>query len=216
MNSPTGRRATARCRAPRAILGTPTASPAARVPAAPPRSPAALCGVVGFKPSFASVPLDGVFPLASSLDHVGPIANHVEDARLLFEVIAGRTCASLANPGPLRVGWITSGSFGPVDAELDSQVYQAAQQLFGEGLQEVDELEQLSAEMKATLQVLQRAEAFNVHAERMQSAPHTFEDEVRERLELSCEVRGWQYIRAQSSQARLKAAMAQVFKRYDL
>src|SRR5450830_1237862 len=160
--------------------------------------------------------LDGVFPLASSLDHVGPIANHVEDARLLFEVIAGRTCASLANPGPLRVGWITSGSFGPVDAELDSQVYQAAQQLFGEGLQEVDELEQLSAEMKATLQVLQRAEAFNVHAERMQSAPHTFEDEVRERLELSCEVRGWQYIRAQSSQARLKAAMAQVFKRYDL
>src|SRR5450830_1241089 len=220
MNSPTGRRATARCRAPRAILGTPTASPAARVPAAPPRSPAAWCrwrwvpipvgrsvfrrrcAAVGFKPSFASVPLDGVFPLASSLDHVGPIANHVEDARLLFEVIAGRTCASLANPRPLRVGWITSGSFGPVDAELDSQVYQAAQQLFGEGLQELDELEQLSADMKATLQVLQRAEAFNVHAERMQSAPHTFEDEVRERLELSCEVRGWQYIRAQSSQAR--------------
>ena len=180
------------------------------------RIPAALCGVVGFKPSFASVPLDGVFPLASSLDHVGPIANHVEDARLLFEVIAGRTCTPLANPRPLRVGWIKSGSFGPVDAELDSQVYQAAQQLFGEGLQEVDELEQLSADMKATLQVLQRAEAFNVHAERMQSAPHTFEDEVRERLELSCEVRGWQYIRAQSSQARLKAAMAQVFKRYDL
>lgn len=179
------------------------------------RIPAALCAVVGFKPSFASVPLQGVFPLSSSLDHVGPIANHVEDARLLFEVVAGRVCAPAANPRPLRVGWITSGSFGPVDAELDRQVYQAAQQLFGEALQDTAELEPLAAAMKDTLLVLQRAEAFDVHAERMQDAPHTFEQEVRERLELSHEVRGWQYIRALASQARLKAAMARLFEHYD-
>lgn len=179
------------------------------------RIPAALCGVVGFKPSFASVPVEGVFPLASSLDHVGPIANNVEDARLLFEVVAGRACAPLANPRPLRVGWISTGSFGPVDAELDRQVYQAAQRLFGEALQDTAELVPLAAEMKDTLLVLQRAEAFNVHAERMQEAPHTFEQEVRERLELSREVRGWQYIRAKASQVRLKAAMARVFEHYD-
>lgn len=180
------------------------------------RIPAALCGAVGFKPSFASVPLAGVFPLASSLDHVGPIANHVEDARLLFEVIAGRAGAPLVDTRPLRVGWITSGSFGPVDVELERQVYQAAQQLFGEGLQAVDDLQRLSAEMKDTLLMLQRAEAYDVHAERMQHAPQMFEQEVRERLELSREVRGWQYIRAQASQVRLKAMMAQVFERYDL
>jgi aspartyl-tRNA(Asn)/glutamyl-tRNA(Gln) amidotransferase subunit A len=180
------------------------------------RIPAALCGTVGFKPSFASVPLQGVFPLASSLDHVGPIANHVEDARLLFEVVAGRACAPDADSRPLRVGWITTGSFGPVDAELDRQVYQAAQQLFGEALQETTELAPLAAAMKDTLLVLQRAEAFEVHAERMQEAPHTFEPEVRERLELSREVRGWQYIRAQAGQARFKAAMARLFERYDL
>lgn len=179
------------------------------------RIPAALCGAVGFKPSFASVPVEGVFPLASSLDHVGPIANYVEDARLLFEVVAGRVCAPEANPRPLRVGWISSGSFGPVDAELDRQVYQAAQQLFGEALQDTTELVPLATEMKDTLLVLQRAEAFNVHAERMQEAPHTFEPEVRERLELSREVRGWQYIRARESQLRLKAAMARVFEHYD-
>jgi Asp-tRNA(Asn)/Glu-tRNA(Gln) amidotransferase A subunit family amidase len=180
------------------------------------RIPAALCGTVGFKPSFASVPLQGVFPLASSLDHVGPIANHVEDARLLFEVVAGRACAPDAEPRPLRVGWITSGSFGPVDAELDRQVYQAAQQLFGEALQETAELAPLASGMKDTLLVLQRAEAFEVHVERMQEAPHAFEQEVRERLELSREVRGWQYIRAQAGQARFKAAMARLFENYDL
>ena len=62
----------------------------------------------GFKPSFASVPLDGIFPLSSSLDHVGPIASSVEDARLLFEVIAGRPVAKAPDVHSLRVGWITS------------------------------------------------------------------------------------------------------------
>ena len=169
----------------------------------------------GFKPSFAAVPLEGVFPLSSSLDHVGPIANYVEDARLLFEVLVGRACAPALNPRPLRVGWITCGSFGPVDAEVNRQVCQAAQQLFGEALQDTAQLQPLAADMKDTLLVLQRAEAFEVHAERMHEAPQLFDQEVRERLELSEEVRGWHYIRAQAGQARLKAAMADVFEHYD-
>ena len=180
------------------------------------RIPSALCGTVGFKPSFACVPVDGVFPLSSSLDHVGPIANHVEDARLLFEVLAGRAGTPATHPQPLRVGWITCPSFGPVDADVHQQVYGAAQQLFGDALQETDELHHLAAGMKDTLLTLQRAEAFEVHAERMRDAPHKFEQEVRERLEVSEEVRGWQYIRAQASQARYKAAMARLFEHYDL
>lgn len=180
------------------------------------RIPSALCGTVGFKPSFACVPVDGVFPLSSSLDHVGPIANHVEDARLLFEVLAGRAGTPATNPQPLRVGWITCPSFGPVDADVHQQIYGAAQQLFGDALQETDELHHMAAGMKDTLLTLQRAEAFEVHAERMRDAPHKFEQEVRERLEVSEEVRGWQYIRAQASQAQYKAAMARLFEDYDL
>lgn len=180
------------------------------------RIPSALCGTVGFKPSFACVPVDGVFPLSSSLDHVGPIANHVEDARLLFEVLAGRAGTPATHPQPLRVGWMTCPSFGPVDADVHQQVYGAAQQLFGDALQETDELHHLAAGMKDALLTLQRAEAFEVHAERMRDAPHKFEQEVRERLEVSEEVRGWQYIRAQASQAQYKAAMARLFEHYDL
>ncbi len=180
------------------------------------RIPSGLCGAVGFKPSYGSVPLDGVFPLSSSLDHVGPIANCVEGARLLFEVLSGRVCAPAApEPRPLRVGWITSGSFGPVDAQVEQQVYQAAQQLFGNALQEVEDLASQAAGMKDTLLMLQRAEAYDVHAERMQQAAQLFEAEVRERLELSQEVRGWQYIRAQAAHQQYHAHMAQLFERYD-
>ncbi|MQT60791.1 amidase, partial [Pseudomonas sp. FSL R10-0399] len=181
------------------------------------RIPAALCGVVGFKPSYAAVPLEGVFPLSSSLDHAGPIANSVEDARLLFEVLSGKACAATATePRAVRVGWIRSGSFGPVDVAVDQQVYQAAKQVFGDTLHEVTELAAMAAGMKETLLMLQRAEAYDVHAERMQEAPQLFDQEVRERLELSQEVRGWQYIRAQRAQQQYQAQMERLFEDYDL
>jgi aspartyl-tRNA(Asn)/glutamyl-tRNA(Gln) amidotransferase subunit A len=51
--------------------------------------PAALCGVVGWKPTAARVPLDGVLPLAPSLDSVGPLANGVADCALLDALMAG-------------------------------------------------------------------------------------------------------------------------------
>lgn len=53
------------------------------------RSPAAQCGCVGLKPSYGLVPHTGVFGLAPSLDHVGPLARSVRDCARAFEVIAG-------------------------------------------------------------------------------------------------------------------------------
>jgi aspartyl-tRNA(Asn)/glutamyl-tRNA(Gln) amidotransferase subunit A len=54
------------------------------------RIPSALCGVVGLKPTFGRVSVHGVFPLAPSFDHVGPIARSALDAALILECIAGR------------------------------------------------------------------------------------------------------------------------------
>ena len=53
------------------------------------RLPAAWCGAVGLKPTWGRVSRDGVFPLAASLDHVGPITRSVADAALLLHCIAG-------------------------------------------------------------------------------------------------------------------------------
>ena len=51
------------------------------------RIPAACCGIVGFKPTFDLVPLEGCFPLAPSLDHAGPMARSVEACIAMMEVI---------------------------------------------------------------------------------------------------------------------------------
>src|SRR4029077_449520 len=53
------------------------------------RDPAALCGVVGLKPTYGRVSVRGVIPLSASLDHVGIITRTVADAAVILQVIAG-------------------------------------------------------------------------------------------------------------------------------
>ena len=53
------------------------------------RIPSSLCGIVGIKPTYGRVSLDGVVPLSWSLDHVGPMARTVRDCAIVLEAIAG-------------------------------------------------------------------------------------------------------------------------------
>jgi len=61
------------------------------------RNPATCCGVIGMKPTYGAVSRVGVFPLAFSLDHVGPITRTVEDNAILFQAIAGHDPADPAS-----------------------------------------------------------------------------------------------------------------------
>jgi aspartyl-tRNA(Asn)/glutamyl-tRNA(Gln) amidotransferase subunit A len=68
------------------------------------RQPAALCGIVGMKPTYGRVSRFGVVAFASSLDQVGPLGHNVRDAALLLEVVAGhdrRDSTSVDRPVPL-------------------------------------------------------------------------------------------------------------------
>jgi aspartyl-tRNA(Asn)/glutamyl-tRNA(Gln) amidotransferase subunit A len=57
------------------------------------RIPAAACGIVGFKPTARRVPIDGVVPLSTSLDSIGPLANSVECCAIVDAVFAGEPVA---------------------------------------------------------------------------------------------------------------------------
>jgi aspartyl-tRNA(Asn)/glutamyl-tRNA(Gln) amidotransferase subunit A len=69
------------------------------------RIPAACCGIVGFKPSFGLVSLDGVWPLAASFDHAGPMAGSVGACEEMLAVLAdGYEPATLESLEELEVG----------------------------------------------------------------------------------------------------------------
>jgi aspartyl-tRNA(Asn)/glutamyl-tRNA(Gln) amidotransferase subunit A len=69
------------------------------------RIPAACCGVVGFKPTFGLVPLEGCFPLAPSFDHAGPMARTVEGcAAAMAALVPGFEPATLDSLEEVAVG----------------------------------------------------------------------------------------------------------------
>ena len=79
------------------------------------RQPAALCGVVGIKPTYGLVSRYGLVAFASSLDQVGPIAGTVAAAALALEVIAGHDPAdstSLPQPAPSLLAGLGEGVDG--------------------------------------------------------------------------------------------------------
>lgn len=71
------------------------------------RSPAAYCGVVGLKPGFGRVSVEGVWPLAPSMDCVGPLSATVAEAALSLDAIADPAIA--AAPAASRLGHSASG-----------------------------------------------------------------------------------------------------------
>jgi aspartyl-tRNA(Asn)/glutamyl-tRNA(Gln) amidotransferase subunit A len=63
------------------------------------RIPAALCGIVGFKPTASRVPLTGAYPLSASLDSIGPLANSVACCAELDAILAAQPSLELPAPG---------------------------------------------------------------------------------------------------------------------
>ena len=150
------------------------------------RSPAGYCGVVGLKPTFGRVSCRGVFPLAPSLDHVGPLSATVREAALTLDAISdpgGRDpsgaplevapAASRLGKGieGLRIGYARDwfardGSLMPgVLAAIDDAVSHLS--LLGARIEEVA-LPDYGA-MEAAGAVILHAEALGVHLEAMRA-----------------------------------------------
>ncbi|MHB8643189.1 MAG: amidase [Gaiellaceae bacterium] len=87
------------------------------------RIPAAFCGIVGFKPTFGLVSLDGCWPLAPSYDHAGPMARDVATCTAMFEVLADGFEPTTVELADLRVALAWADD---ADAGVRARVEEAA------------------------------------------------------------------------------------------
>jgi aspartyl-tRNA(Asn)/glutamyl-tRNA(Gln) amidotransferase subunit A len=176
------------------------------------RIPAALCGIVGMKPTFGRVSKKGVFPLSWTLDHVGPLTRTVEDNALVLNSLAGHDPGdpySAKRPAEdfacdLHRG-VRGGVIGvPRDFYFEHVGREVGERLgevievfraSGAGMREV-EIPHLWETLKAQRLTL-AADAYAVHEERLRSEPERFDGEVRERLMDGERLKAYRYANAQ-------------------
>lgn len=93
------------------------------------RQPAALCGVVGFKPTQQRVPRDGAFPLSFALDSIGPLANSVACCAAYDSILAAEPSRALAPLGPKGLRLLVPR--GSLVEDLDDEVARAFEASLG-------------------------------------------------------------------------------------
>ena len=185
------------------------------------RSPAAYCGVVGLKPSFGRVPTRGVFPLAPSLDHVGPLAATVADAAVTLDAIAepGPPAAGLLDRGVegLRIGYARDWFAHDPDAmpEVVSAMDDAASRLslLGARIEEVALPDY--AVMEAAGAVILHAEAMEIHLARLADRTAEYGRGARRSLLAGLVLGPGDVAAARRVAARLRAEIDAALARHD-
>ena len=175
------------------------------------RIPAALCGIVGFKPSRQRVPTAGVYPLSQSMDSIGPFARSVEECAKADAVMAGDDFAPL-RPAPLAALRIGVAQGMPLD-KLDGAVARS----FPAALARLDKAGARLTDLPLPLidrmvEVnsrggVQPAEAFTVNREWLDRRGDGLDQNVRARLERARAISAADYIAMVDERAKLVAAM---------
>ena len=180
------------------------------------RIPAAACGIVGLKPTLGELSIDGVVPLSRTLDHIGPLAQTVSDASLVYHALMGDVSAKPPAPVPihgLRLGVPRKYFCDLLDDEVRARFEEALARLTVAGAR-IDEIEiHHAAEIAPVYLHLVMADAAAYHAATLESMPEKYTTNVRLRLEMGRYVLGEDYVRALAGRERIRrevdAALAQ-------
>ncbi|MFZ0703839.1 MAG: amidase [Candidatus Acidiferrales bacterium] len=194
------------------------------------RIPAALCGIVGLKPTFGRVSCDGIVPLAVTLDHAGPIARSVVDVAIVLDTIAAKqeadgnfhrmlragggmkkTCAKL------RLGWPREYFFKRVEGEVKRAVEKAVGEFekMGARMEEVS-LPHIEDSIEPSTQIA-LAEALEYHESQgyFPARAADYGEDVRKRLQMGNAIRAVDYLKAQQARKRVREDFRAAFERVD-
>lgn len=179
------------------------------------RLPAAICGVVGLKPTYGRVSLHGALPRASSLDTVGPLATSAMDCALLLEAIAGhdpKDGSTLDRPVP-TASEMTADAAGMTVAVLTGldgiapalqARHQAAIELLRtSGIAIVERRMDWLASIYGLADTISKCEAATIHGKWMKERPQDYSRFVYSRTEAGFHILATRYIEALTLRGRM-------------
>ena len=194
------------------------------------RIPAAVCGVVGLKPTYGRVSRFGIASLSWSLDHAGPLARTVGDVAVTLGAVAGydeRDPGSANVPVAdytaeldlgvkgLRIGVPRNYFFDRVDPEVSKNVRAALDKLASEGAELVDVEIPMAEQIMAVEFGLCMPEASAYHQEAMRTRRELYQEDVRTFLEAGEMIPAVDYIAALRLRTRMQAAWRKMFDGLD-
>lgn len=183
------------------------------------REPAALCGVVGLKPTYGRVSAQGVIPLSKSLDHVGPIAASVADATVVFQALAEGQGVPSANfleewsqaRHQLRVGIPRPFFYDDLHPEVAKAIESA-----------LENMKPLTSEVRdITLtpdndRTVQAAESYAFHAEAAAKTPELYQPETLRRIKTGEHISKEDYKKQLTILRKMRLEIHRVFESVDV
>ena len=195
------------------------------------RIPAALCGIVGLKPTYGRVSRAGLTPLSWCLDHPGPLTRCVEDAALAMNAIAGPdpldpatadvpvpdyTAALTGDIRGLRIGVVREYFDDELDAGVASLTEQAIAALGELGAEIVEVSLPLYDYAQPISNAILMAEATAAHRDLLLNQGDRLYPPVRERLEEGLFISAAEYLRAQQGRQVFCAQVNDLLRDVDL
>jgi aspartyl-tRNA(Asn)/glutamyl-tRNA(Gln) amidotransferase subunit A len=190
------------------------------------RIPSAACGCVGLKPTYGRIPLDGVIPLSTSLDHAGPLSRCVLDAAILFDA-AAQAALWNCSPSPalgklrkdaksLKIGIPQQYFFDHIQSEVRQAVLEAIDVFKRKGAV-IREVNLEGMEKTAPLAAaITGAEALAFHEKWLQERPQEYGEDVRSRLMQSRSMTATAYIQSLDGKALYSRSIIQALQSVHL
>ncbi len=185
--------------------------------------PASYNGVVGLKPTYGRVSKHGVFPLAWSLDTLGPITRSVEDAAIVLDALAGHDPkdptsstrpvgsyrrAAVEDARPPRVGYVSRFFDDNSDAETRAHTHAALERLAESGADVVEFATDADfEELRTAHSIIMAVEAAGIHDADFSERPDDFGPRIRASIERGHLTPAVAFVRAQRTREKFRRAI---------
>ena len=197
------------------------------------RNPSTMCGVTGIKPTYGLVSRRGVFPLAFSLDHVGPLTRTVLDNATVLNVLAGHDGldpGSVARPGVdytaltgkglngLRIGWLKHFYHDDIkaDPQMGAAVDAAVMKMQELGAQVTEVKTVPLSQFQACNRIIMGSESYAIHQKWLRERPQDYGDITRQRFLYGAMYSASDYINALRMRSKFTADFHALFNDVDV